>query len=107
MKLDGWLLAVCLARTCMTSVFMTYAAVLPVLRTRRGHVGDRRGLYLDGLPARLRRRPRGVLGARRVFIGSAWLGAVTAIAFGLWARSYATALLGGPAPRPRQGSPKI
>ena len=34
MRLDGWLLAVCIARTCMTSVFMTYAAVLPVLRTQ-------------------------------------------------------------------------
>ena len=34
MSRDGWLLAVCIARTCMTSVFMTYAAVLPVLRTQ-------------------------------------------------------------------------
>ena len=29
---DAWLLAVCLARMFMTSVFMTYAAALPVLR---------------------------------------------------------------------------
>src|SRR5438876_969990 len=33
------------------------------------------------------------VGARRVFLGSAWLSAVTAIAFGLWARSYATGLV--------------
>src|SRR5207245_1787716 len=31
-SVDGWLLAVCAARMLMTSVFMTYAATLPVLR---------------------------------------------------------------------------
>jgi len=112
-KLDGWLLAVCLARTCMTSVFMTYAAVPPVLRTRWDMSATAAGSISTGfqlgctvaLGACSAMADR--VGARRVFIGSAWLGAVTAIAFGLWARSYATALLGGPAPRPRQGSPKI
>ena len=36
MKLDGWLLAVCASRTFMTSMFMTYAATLPVLRSEGG-----------------------------------------------------------------------
>src|SRR5439155_17400919 len=36
MRPDGWLLAVCLARALMTSIFMTYAAALPVLRPAWG-----------------------------------------------------------------------
>lgn len=109
MKLDGWLLAVCLVRTCMTSVFMTYAAVLPVLQTRRDMSATAAGSISPGfqfgyavalVACSAMAAP---VGARRVFIGSAWLGAVTAIAFGLWARSYATALLGGPAPGAETG----
>src|SRR5437899_3072370 len=99
MRLDGWLLAVCIARTCMTSVFMTYAAVLPVLRTQWEMSATAAGsistgfqlgyaVALDAFSALADR-----VGARRVFLGSAWLSAVTAIAFGLWARSYATGLV--------------
>jgi MFS family permease len=33
------------------------------------------------------------VGARRVFLGSAWLSAVSALAFAFWARSYTTGLL--------------
>ena len=99
MRLDGWLLAVCIARTCMTSVFMTYAAVLPVLRTQwemsataAGSISTGFQLgYAVALVAFSALADR--VGARRVFLGSAWLSAVTAIAFGLWARSYATGLV--------------
>jgi len=98
-KRDGWLLAVCAARTCMTSVFMTYAAVLPVLRTEWGMSATAAGSistgfqlgYAVALVAFSSMADR--VGARRVFLGSAWLSAVTAIAFGLWARSYTTGLL--------------
>src|SRR5213080_1692675 len=98
MSRDGWLLAVCIARTCMTSVFMTYAAVLPVLRTQwemsataAGSISTGFQLgYAVALVAFSALADR--VGARRVFLGSAWLSAVTAIAFGLWARSYATGL---------------
>lgn len=99
MRLDGWLLAVCIARTCMTSVFMTYAAVLPVLRTQwemsataAGSISTGFQLgYAVSLVAFSALADR--VGARRVFLGSAWLSAVTAIAFGLWARSYVTGLV--------------
>jgi len=99
MSRDGWLLAVCIARTCMTSVFMTYAAVLPVLRTQwemsataAGSISTGFQLgYAVALVAFSALADR--VGARRVFLGSAWLSAVTAIAFGLWARSYATGLV--------------
>jgi len=98
-RLDGWLLAVCAARTCMTSVFMTYAAVLPVLRTEWGMSGTAAGSVSTGFQAgyavslvvfsALADR----VGARRVFLYSAWLSAVSALAFGFWARSYTTGLV--------------
>ncbi|HYS17257.1 MAG TPA: MFS transporter, partial [Candidatus Binatia bacterium] len=83
MRLDGWLFAVCVARTCMTSVFMTYAAVLPVLRTQwemsataAGSISTGFQLgYAVALVAFSAMADR--VGARRVFFGSAWLSAVT------------------------------
>ena len=99
MRLDGWLFAVCAARTCMTSVFMTYAAALPVLRTEWGMSATAAGSISTGFQAgyavslvvfsSLADR----VGARRVFLGSAWLSAVSALAFAFWARSYTTGLL--------------
>jgi len=50
-KLDGWLLAVCAARTCLTSVFMTYAAALPVLRTEWGMSATAAGSISTGFQA--------------------------------------------------------
>jgi hypothetical protein len=83
----------------MTSVFMTYAAVVPVLRTQWGMSATAAGSvstgfqlgYAVALVAFSAMADR--VGARRVFIGSAWLSAVTAIAFGLWARSYTSGLV--------------
>ena len=99
MKVDSWLFAVCAARTCMTSVFMTYAAALPVLRTEWGMSATAAGSISTGFQAgyavslvafsSLADR----VGARRVFLGSAWLSAVSALAFAFWARSYTTGLL--------------
>lgn len=99
MKLDGWLLAVCAARTCLTSVFMTYAAALPVLRTEWGMSATAAGSISTGFQAgyavslvafsSLADR----VGARRVFLGSAWLSALSALAFAFWARSYTTGLV--------------
>jgi sugar phosphate permease len=97
-KGDSWLFAVCAARTCMTSVFMTYAAALPVLRTEWGMSATAAGSISTGFQAgyavslvafsSLADR----VGARRVFLGSAWLSAVSALAFAFWARSYTTML---------------
>jgi MFS family permease len=96
---DRWLLAVCLARTCLTSVFMTYAATLPVLRAEWGMSATAAGSISTGFQlgyavslvffSWIADR----LGARRVLLGSAWLSAVAAIAFTLWARSYWTGLI--------------
>src|SRR5881296_4395540 len=82
----------------MTSVFMTHAATLPVLRgewemsaTAAGSIatGFQLGyavslLFFSSLADRV--------GARRVFLGSAWLSALSALAWALWARSYVSGL---------------
>ena len=97
--IDTWLLAVCLARTCLTSVFMTYAAALPVLRTEWGMSATAAGSISTGFQlgyavslvffSWLADRA----GARRVLLGSAWLSAVAAILFAVFARSYLSGLL--------------
>ena len=99
MRVDGWLLAVCAARTLMTSVFMTYAATLSVLRDEWGMSATAAGSISTGFQlgyavslvffSSLADR----VGARRVFLGSAWLSAVQALAWALWARSYLSGLV--------------
>jgi MFS family permease len=98
MRLDGWLLALCLARAAMMAMFMTYAAVLPVLlaawdmsATMAGSIstGFQAGyavslLVFSALADRI--------GARRVFVWSAWLTAVSGALFALFARSYGSGL---------------
>lgn len=99
MRLDGWLLAVCASRTFMTSMFMTYAATLPVLRGEWGMTATAAGSISTGFQlgyavslvcfSSLADR----VGARKVFLGSAWLSAVAALAFAVFARSYLTGLV--------------
>ena len=82
----------------MTSVFMTYAATLPVLRGAWGMSATAAGSIATGFQlgyavslvffSSLADR----IGARRVFLGSAWLSAVSALAWALWARSYLSGL---------------
>jgi MFS family permease len=98
-RIDPWLLALCASRTFMTFVFMTYAAALPVLRdawdmsaTAAGSVstGFQLGyaVSLLGFSALADR-----ISARRVYLWSAWLGAVAAVAFAAFARSYLSGLI--------------
>ncbi|HEV8614155.1 MAG TPA: MFS transporter [Methylomirabilota bacterium] len=99
MRPDGWLLAVCLARALMTSIFMTYAAALPVLRPAWGMSATAAGSISTGSQlgyavslvvfSSLADR----LGARRVFVSSAWLSAIAALAFAFGARSYVSGLV--------------
>jgi MFS family permease len=99
MRLDGWLLMVCASRTFMTAVFMTYAATLPVLRDEWGMSATAAGSISTGFQlgyavslvffSSLADR----VGARKVFLGSAWLSAASALAFALFARSYLSALV--------------
>src|SRR3989440_8530594 len=83
----------------MTSVFMTYAAARPVLRGPWGMSAMAAGSIATGFQlgyavslvffSSLADR----VGAPRVFLGSAWLSAVSALAWALWARSYVSGLV--------------
>src|SRR5947208_3129120 len=83
----------------MTSVFMTYAATLSVLRDEWGMSATAAGSISTGFQlgyavslvffSSLADR----VGARRVLLGSAWLSAVFALAWALWARSYLSGLV--------------
>jgi MFS family permease len=96
---DRWLVELCVARTLLTSVFMTYAATLPVLRAEWGMSATAAGAVSTGFQlgyavsllvcSSLADR----LGARRVFMASAWLSAAAGLVFALFARSWPSALL--------------
>lgn len=98
-NVDGWLLSLCVARTFMALVFMTYAACLPVLRvewnmsaTAAGSIATAFQLgYAVSLMAFSSLADRA--GARRVFLLSAVLSAATSLIFALFARSYLSGLL--------------
>jgi MFS family permease len=97
--MDGWLLSLCVARTFNTAIFMSYAAALPVLRpawamsaTAAGSVstGWQLGyavslVFFSALADRV--------GARRVFLISAWFSALAALLFAFFARSYLSGLV--------------
>jgi MFS family permease len=99
MRLDGWLLALCLARACMMAMFMSYAAVLPVLLSAWSMSATMAGSISTGFQAgyavsllvfsALADR----VGARRVFVWSSWLTAISGVLFALFARSYVSGLV--------------
>ncbi len=95
---DPWLAAVVVSRTLLTLVFMSYAACMPVLieawdmsATQAGTIaGGFHFGYLISLVVFSWAADR--IGALRVFLLSAALSAVSALAFALLARSYVTGL---------------
>lgn len=96
--LDSWLLTVCAARVLLYANFMVYAACLPVVQVAWGMSATQAGSIASGfmvgyavsLVAFSWLADR--LGARRVALWSAWLSGAGALAFGLLANSYASAL---------------
>ncbi len=95
---DSWLLSIGVGRIFLYANFMVYAACLPILRvewamsaTQAGSVASGFALgYATSLVVSSWLAER--FGARRVFLLSASAAAVTALAFGFFARSYASAL---------------
>src|SRR5258708_1586747 len=82
----------------MTSMFMTYAATLPVFRAEWGMTATAAGSISTGFQAGY---PVSLVffsaladrvGARRVFLGSAWLSAVSRLLFSAFARPFLTGL---------------
>lgn len=95
---NGWLLGLCLSRTFMTSVFMTYAASLAVVRVEWNMSATAAGSISTGfqfgyaISLSIFSWLADRIGAKRVFLLSSSLAAVTALAFAMFARSYVSAL---------------
>jgi MFS family permease len=95
---DRWLLTLCCSRSLMYAIFMVYAACLPVLMDAWGMSAAQAGTvsgafmlsYAVSLVAASWLASR--FGARRVFMWSAWSSGATALAFGMLARDYASAV---------------
>jgi MFS family permease len=96
---DGWLVALCTARVFITLPFMTYAACLPVLQEEWGMSATAAGSISTGfqfgyaVSLMLFSAVADRAGARRVFLLSGVLSAVSAMMFALLARSYVTGLV--------------
>ena len=95
---DGWLLSVCVGRIFTYANFMVYAACLPILREKWTMSATRAGTvasgYLVGYTVSLVASSWFAerFGPRRVFVLSAIASALTATAFGFFARDYASGL---------------
>jgi len=96
---DSWLLLLCLSRTFMTLIFVTYAASLTVLRPAWGMSGAAAGSIATGFQLGFALSLLGCswladrVSARRVFLVSSGLAAVTSLAFAFLARSYLSGLI--------------
>jgi MFS family permease len=97
--LDSWLMMLCLSRAFMTLIFLTYAASLTVLRSAWGMSATAAGSISTGFQFGFAISLFGCswladrISARRVFLASAALAAVTSLAFALFARSYLSGLI--------------
>jgi MFS family permease len=97
--LDSWLVMLCLSRAFMTLIFLTYAASLTVLQSAWGMSATAAGSISTGFQFGFAISLFGCswladrISARRVFLASAALAAVTSLAFALFARSYLSGLI--------------
>lgn len=96
---DLWLPGICASRFFMTTIFMTYAACLPVLRSEWSMSAAQAGSVATGFQAGYAVSLLGFswladrVGARRIFLTSSVMSAIAAMGFALFARSYASGLL--------------
>lgn len=98
MKLDWWLLGICSSRVFTYLVFMTYAAVLPVLQREWAMSAAAAGSILSGFHigyavslvifSELADR----IGAKRVFLLSILVTAIASLFFAIFARGYYSGL---------------
>ena len=96
---DSWLLLLCLTRTFLSLIFLTYAASLTILRPAWGMSATAAGSISTGFQLGFALSLFGCswladrVGARRVFLVSSVLAAITSLAFALFARSYPSGLI--------------
>ncbi len=94
----SWLVMLGLSRVFVTLIFMTYAASLPTLTGEWAMTSTQAGLvqaaFSTGFAIALFLTSwlSDHLGAKRMFVWFCWLGAVTALGFALFARSFEQAL---------------
>jgi MFS family permease len=94
----SWLAALALSRGFVTLIFMTYAAALPTLTVEWAMTATQAGLVQTcfsagfALSLFITSWLSDHLGARRMFLWFCWLGAASALAFALFARSFEQAL---------------
>ena len=97
--LDRWLAVIGAARVLLYGNFMVYAACIPVVRVEweisAAAAGSISSGFMLGYAASLVIFSwlADRLGARRMVLWSAWFSAAAALAFGLFASSYWSALL--------------
>ena len=98
-KIDGWLILVFIARIALYANFMVYAACLPILldewKMSATQAGSISSAFMFGYAASLFVFAwlSDQYGAKRLFVVSAALSAVSALGFGFLAHSYLTGLL--------------
>lgn len=97
-KFDWWLLGICSARVFTYLVYMTYAAVLPVLQKEWGMSAAAAGSISSGFQIGyavslvIFSEWADRIGAKRVFLWSHFLTAIISVVFALFARGYYSGL---------------
>jgi MFS family permease len=98
-RLDRWLILICTARIALYANFMVYAACLPILLNKwdmsATQAGSISSAFMFGYAASLFVFAwlSDHFGAKRLFIVSAVLSALSALGFGFFAHSYLTGLI--------------
>jgi len=98
-KIDFWLIGICLSRAGTGLVLITYAAALPVLQKEWQMSGATSGSISSACQMAYAvslvvfSSLADLWGAQRVFLGSTIAGALTAMAFALFARDYSSGLM--------------
>ncbi|MBU2055495.1 MAG: MFS transporter [Proteobacteria bacterium] len=96
---DSWLMAICIGRIFMYMNYMVYAACLPIIKGEWGMSATQAGSIVSGFmigysaSLAIASWLADHFGARRIFVLSAFASSVAALAFGIFARDYATTLL--------------
>lgn len=98
-RFDGWLAGVCASRVCNGMAFMTYAAAMPVLKDEWGMTGAQAGTVASGFQigyavslvvcSGLSDR----ISPKAIYLWSMFAAGLSALAFALLARDFASAVI--------------
>jgi len=98
-RFDGWLAGVCASRVCNGMAFMAYAAAMPVLKDEWGMTGAQAGTVASGFQigyavslvvcSGLSDR----ISPKAIYLWSMFAAGLSALAFALLARDFASAVI--------------